>query len=85
METPTDYDGVVALVINFINILIPAIIALLFVWFVWKVIDAWVINAGDQTKRDEGKKYAIAAVVSMVLIVSAWGIVNLVVNSIFGR
>jgi len=54
------------------------------VYFVWKVIDAWVINAGDEKRRAEGKQYAMIAVIVFVLMVSAWGIVAMVKSSVFG-
>lgn len=84
METPTDYQGLVIFVIDLINIIIPLLFAALFVYFVWKVIDSWVINAGDEAKRTEGKKYAITSVVVFVVMVSAWGIVRMIRQSVFG-
>lgn len=81
--TPTTYAGLVNEIINFINLLIPALFGLAFVYFLWKMIDCWVMHAGDSTKQEEGKKYAVAAVIAFVVMVSAWGIVTLVKNSLF--
>lgn len=83
-KTPTTYSGLVEEIIKIINLIIPAIFAIIFVYFVWKVIDAWVINAGDEKKRAEGKQYAMIAVLVFVLMVSAWGIVAMVKSSLFG-
>ena len=82
--TPTDFRGVVLFVINFINILIPAIFGLLFLFIIWKIIDAWVIHAGDEKKREEGKRLVTVAILVFVLMISAWGIVTLIKTSIFG-
>jgi uncharacterized membrane protein len=84
MTTPTTYQEVVELVINFINILIPALFAVVFIFFIWKVIDSWIIHAGDEVKRTEGRKYAISAVIAFVVMVSAWGIVAMIKQSLFG-
>lgn len=81
---PTNYRDLVLLIIDFINILIPTLFAFLFLYFIWKMVDSWIIGAGDQTKRDAGKQYALAAVVAFVLMVSAWGIVTLIKESLFG-
>jgi hypothetical protein len=81
---PTSYQELVNFVIDTINLLIPALFAILFVYFIWRMIDAWIIHAGDQNSRDEGKKYALSAVVTFVLMVSAWGIVTLIKSSLFG-
>ena len=43
-----------------------------------------VINETSEQKRKEGKQYAIAAVITFVVMVSAWGIVKMVSSSIFG-
>lgn len=82
-STPTTYSDLVKEVINFINLLIPAIIGVVFVYFVWKVIDSWVINAGDEKRREEGKQYVIAAIVALVVMITAWGIVAMIKQSVF--
>lgn len=84
MNTPTDFRSLVELIIGLINIIIPAIFAVVFVYFVWKILDVWVLRAGEETAREEGKRYVIAAVVAFVVMVSAWGIVAMLRNSIFG-
>lgn len=83
-NTPTDFKGLVNFIINFINILIPTLFALLFVYIVWKIIDAWIIHAGDEQKLEEGKQLVITSVFVFVLMISAWGIVALIKQSIFG-
>ena len=84
METPTTYSGLVALIIDFINLLIPALFSLLFLYLLWKIIDSWIVHADDETKRQEGKRYAILAVIAFVVMVSVWGIVRLFSESLFG-
>lgn len=83
-DTPTTYAELVQLVISIVNIIIPALFGIVFVYFIWKLIDAWVLHAGDANKRAEGKQYAIAAVIAFVVMISAWGIVVLVNQSLFG-
>ena len=84
METPTTYQGLVSHIIGIINLIIPTLFGLLFVYFIWKMVDSWIINAGDEKKVEEGKKYAIAAVLVFVLMVSVWGIVSMLKQSVFG-
>ena len=81
--TPTTFQELVDFVIGFINILISALFGVLFLFLVWKIIDSWIIHADDEVKREEGKKYATAAVVVFVLMISAWGIVIMIKSSIF--
>jgi succinate dehydrogenase hydrophobic anchor subunit len=80
---PTTYAEFVSLILEIINLMIVALFAVVFVYFIWKMIDSWIFNAGEDTKREEGKKYAVAAVIAFVVMVSAWGIVIMLKNSIF--
>ena len=80
--TPTTFAGLVSFAVNIINSLVVLIFALAFIVMMWKLIDAWIIHADNDTKRDEGKVVAITAVIVMVIMVSIWGILKLLQNSI---
>jgi succinate dehydrogenase hydrophobic anchor subunit len=82
--TPTSYTGLVSLILEIINILISTIFGVIFLFLIWKLIDAWIINAGDEKKREEGRRYAGVAVIIFVVMVSVWGIVALLRESFFG-
>jgi hypothetical protein len=82
--TPTTFAQLVDLFLRFINYLVPLLFAVVFVYVIWKLIDAWVINAGDEKKQAEGRTLALVAVIVFVLMLSTWGIVTLVRNSLFG-
>ena len=81
---PTDYKSLVNLFLDIINLLIPALFGILFFFIMWKIFDAWVINAADERKREEGKQLALTAVIVVVVMLSAWGIVTMLSSSIFG-
>lgn len=83
-STPTTYSELVNQIIEIIDTVIVAIFALIFVYFIWKMIDSWILNAGDDKKRQEGKGYAMSAVLMLVLMVSAWGIIAMIKTSLFG-
>ena len=84
METPTTYSGLVAFIIDFINILIPAIFALIFAYTVWKVVDAWILHAGEPAKVAEGRVFAVTAVLVLVVMLSFWGIIAIIRTSFLG-
>ncbi|MCB9815768.1 hypothetical protein H6786_00055 [Candidatus Nomurabacteria bacterium] len=81
---PTTYAGLVNEVINIINLAIPALFGFLFLYFMWKMIDTWILHAGDPNQIDDGKKYAMAAVVVFVLAIITYGLIRLIRNSLFG-
>ncbi len=84
MPTPTTYGGLVDGIIGIVNLLIPALFSLLFVFFVWKMIQSWILGAGDPNSIAEGKKYAWTAIVVFVVGISAWGIVSMLRSTFFG-
>jgi hypothetical protein len=64
-------------ILTFINsYLVPLIFALALLFFLWGVLKAFVIK-GDEDSRSEGKQYMVWAIVGLVVMVSLWGIVNL--------
>ena len=78
------FAGLVDGIIGYINLLIPLLFSVLFLYLVWRVFENWVLKAGDPSSRDDGKKYAISAVIVFVIMVSAWGIVQMIQTSLFG-
>jgi len=84
LAQPTTFATFVELIIDIINLAIPVLFGTIFVYLVWKVFDSWVIHAGDQTKREEGKQSALIAVIVVVVMVSVWGIVVLIKQSLLG-
>jgi len=86
MDTPpTTFIGLVNVILGLINLLIPLIFGIIFLFLVWKIIDAWILNVGDEKKVEDGKKYALTAVIVMVLMFTAWGIVEMLRSSLFGN
>jgi len=83
-QQPSTFSELVDLFLYLIYLLIPALFAVLFLFIAWKIIDAWVINAADERKREEGKQLALVAVLVIVVMLSVWGIVEMFSFTIFG-
>lgn len=83
-NTVTDFNSLVNYIIELIGLIIPIIFALTFIVIVWRLIDAWIINGGDTTKVNEGKRTAIIGVVVLVILSGVWGILELLRSSLFG-
>ncbi len=84
MDTPTSLKDLVNGILDLINLAIPLIISVVLLILVWKILNAWVVNPADEKKREEGKQLALTAVLVMVIMLSVWGIVVLLQNSLFG-
>ncbi len=70
-------------ILDFINtVLIPFIIGIGFLVFVWGMFKYFIAGGADEEKRESGKQLMIYATLGFVLIIVFWGIVNLLTNSI---
>jgi len=68
-------------VIGFINVvLIPLILAIAFLMFVWGVVKMFFLGGGEE--RLEGRKFIMWAVIAFVVIFSIWGLVNILMASL---
>jgi Type IV secretion system pilin len=68
-------------IIAFMNgTLVPLIFALAFLVFLWGMFKTFILGGSDEGKQAEGKSLMLYAIVGFVIMVSLWGIVNLVAN-----
>lgn len=54
---------------------VPIIIGLAIIVFLWGVLK-FILNAGDEGKRSEGKMFMIYGIIGIVVMVSVWGLVG---------
>lgn len=83
--TGTSYFSVLgAQVITFINgVLVPLVVALAVIVFIWGVFQYFILGAGSEEKRETGKTYMLYGIFGFVIIVALWGIVQIFI-SLFG-
>ena len=65
---------------KWMNLLIPILIGLGLLYFIWNVIS--LIRSEDEGKREEAKKGMWWGIVAMFVIVSIWGIISFVGGSL---
>lgn len=83
-STPKNFAELVDFFIGLLSLVIPLIFSLALLFLIWKIIDAWVINADNPTKVEEGRQYALWGVLVLVVMSAIWGILALLQGSIFG-
>lgn len=64
------------------NVLVPAIFALAFLVFLWGMFNTFILGGGDEEKQEKGKQLMVYSIVGFVVMISLWGIVNFVTNSL---
>ena len=82
-SAPRDFGDVVAMVTDFISLLVPLLIGIAFVFVIWGIAKAWVIDAGNEESTQTGKMILITGVIGLLVMVGLWGIVSLVRSAIF--
>lgn len=68
---------------TFINsVLIPLVFAVALLAFIWGMFKFFILGGHNEDKQSEGKSLMIYAVVGFVLMVSIFGIVNLIADGL---
>lgn len=75
------YTTNILFIINFL--LIPALIALALITFLWGVYNYFILGAASDDKRAEGRQFVLWGLIGFVVIISVWGLV-FVVGSTLG-
>lgn len=77
-----DICGVASTVLFIINgVLVPVLFALAFIVFLYGVAKAYIFSVGDSEAVKEGHKYILWGIIGFVVMVSLWGLVNVVSNT----
>ena len=83
-ETPTDFKSLVGLFLGIINTLIYLIFAGTILVLIWGILRAWVIGGGDAHKVEDGKKLVLIGIITLVIMTSLWGILQVLQSSLLG-
>lgn len=63
------------------NVLVPILFALAFIVFIYGIFQYFILGGANEEKRDTGKQLMVWGFVGFFIMVSVWGIVNLLVAS----
>ncbi len=63
------------------NILVPLLFAVAFIVFLYGVFKTYILSHGDSGEVEAGHKLILWGVVGFVVMLSLWGIVNVVANT----
>ncbi len=80
---PQTFPELVGLLVGFINLAVPIIIALAVLGFFWGV-SQYIFSAGDTSKIEDGRKLMIYGIIALFVMVSIWGILRLLSNTFLG-
>ncbi len=78
--TSRNLDYEIGIIISYLNRVLELIMALSIVLFVWYVVK-YFINSGAPDKRKEAGQYVMYALIGFFVILSFWGLVNILQNT----
>ena len=64
------------------NIVIPFLLGIAFLFFVWNAFRFFILGGANEESQDKAKSLAIYGVSAFVLIITFWGIINLLASSL---
>ncbi|MFZ1074890.1 MAG: hypothetical protein WAN50_00760 [Minisyncoccia bacterium] len=70
----TGPSGVITIINSY---LVPLIIAIAFLMFLFGIARAYIFSGGDESKRKEGHQFALWGIIGFVIMISVWGLVNM--------
>ena len=77
--TKTGFEGAVLVIKNAINVVLPIIISLGVLYFVWGVFQ--YVRTDDSSKQAEARSYIIWSIIFITVMVSVWGLVNIITTT----
>ncbi len=78
----TDVSDLFNIVIDIFDVIIPILITLALIYFLWGVA-RYVMAQGDESAQSEARAMMIHGVIALFVIISVWGLVA-VLNATFG-
>lgn len=74
--------GIASTILYIINsILVPIIFAFAFIVFLWGIYKAYIYSAGDPVEVEKGHKLIFWGLIAFAVMISVWGLVNIVTNT----
>lgn len=80
LAQPSDFAGVVGILLVLLNFAIPVIIGLTIMFILWNASQA-ILQSDNPQKRTDGRSAIIWGVIVLFVMVSVWGIINVLQNT----
>ncbi len=72
-------QGILCKISELLNAILPVLIALGVVYFVWGVVQ--YVIASDEEAKKTGRNRIIAGIIGLAVIISVWGLVKILANT----
>lgn len=83
LAAPKDLTDLLGVFINLLDLLSQVLMSLAVLFFLWGVA-LFILKADSDTEREKGKKVMFWGIIGLFVMVSVWGLVGLVSETLFG-
>jgi len=81
--TVSNLSDVGTFIINTINnIIVPVVFAVAFIVFLWGAFQTFILGANSEEVKSKGKNLMLWGLIGFFVMVSVWGLVNLLTGTI---
>ena len=77
--TTTTIGGIIEILLGYLTYIIPALITIAVIYFIWGVIQ--FMSSGDEEQKKMARSKIINGLIGLFVIVAFWGIIGVVKNS----
>ena len=63
------------------SILVPVLFAVAFIAFLYGIVKAYIFSAGNEEEVKKGHQLILWGIIGFVVMISLWGLVNIVANT----
>ncbi len=64
------------------GVFVPVLFALAFIVFIWGAFKVFILGANDEEEKGKGKHLMLYGLIGFFVMVSVWGLVNILTNSV---
>lgn len=75
-----NYTGSIVTIIN--SYIVPVLFAIAFLYFLYGIYKYFILGADSDSERAKGRQFALWGVIGFAIIVSVWGLVNVVMTTL---
>jgi hypothetical protein len=81
-QTLNNVSDVGQFIINTINnVLVPVLFAVAFIVFIWGAFQTFILGASNEETKEKGKNLMIYGLIGFFVMVSVWGLVNILTGT----
>ncbi len=83
LAAPANFREVISLILDVINQLVRLVVVLALLFFLYNIF-RMVFAGGNEESRKEAKTFMVYGIIALFVMVSVWGLVNILTSTLFG-